>query len=343
MNDKIIVASKEDEDLEFHRRVGGPKEFGGADGLNSVPTSEACDCDDCVESRREVGDFVQYARFGQGFLPATQTTKTLAPGLYDVEATQQGNLFTPRPLVTDRLLRLPDSRSNDVITEIEKFWPLKERFKSFGLTHKRGILLWGPPGSGKTATVSFVIKQMVENGGLVVLANDTHPIIVADALGDLREIEPERQLVVVMEDIDTIIENYGESAVLSLLDGENSINNVVFLATTNYPENLDGRVVNRPSRFDRVVKIGMPNAAARKMYLESRDITDEIDIDAWVAATDGFSIAHLKELIIGVCCYGNSFKTEIERLRRMFNKVSSSDGERGIGFGHADGGDEDDD
>ena len=60
-------------------------------------------------------------------------------------------------------------------------------------------------------------------------------------------------------------EYYAESEYLSLLDGENQIGNVVYVATTNYPEKLDKRFTDRPSRFDVVQKISMPNEDGKKI------------------------------------------------------------------------------
>ncbi len=91
---------------------------------------------------------------------------------------------------------------------------------------------------GKTSTIAVVTKQMTDAGGVVFLG-DTSPQILAIGLKQFREIEPDRPAVVILEDIDTIIENFGESEVLSILDGENSIANVCYIATTNFPENLD--------------------------------------------------------------------------------------------------------
>jgi hypothetical protein len=263
------------------------------------------------------GKLVQYAKNGPGFTPTTATVATLAPGVYEIDTINQIPTFVPRHVITDSLLRLPDSKSDEVIAEVERFWTLKHKFTQYGFTHKRGFLLWGPPGSGKTSTLAFIMSEMVQRGGLVVLG-DTHPATLSSMLGNLRQVEPERPLVVVLEDIDTIIENYGESRVLSLLDGENSIDNVVFLATTNYPENLDGRVVNRPSRFDRVVKIGMPNEEARSAYIHSRmPELSEVDLALWVSLTKNFSLAHIKELIVSVCCFGNELKETAKRLKEM--------------------------
>jgi SpoVK/Ycf46/Vps4 family AAA+-type ATPase len=237
-------------------------------------------------------------------------------------------------VVTDKLLRLPDSRSDDVVAEIQKFWTLKDKFNRYGFSHKRGILLWGPPGSGKTCTISIVMNEMVDAGGIVVLGNDVAPSALAYMLGRLREVEPNRPCVVVLEDIDTIIQVFGESQVLSLLDGESQIANVVYLATTNYPERLDGRIVNRPSRFDRIVKIDTPNKAARLMYLESRDLEiDKEELNRWAEETDGFSIAHLRELIVGVLVLGSTFDVELRRLRTMAKTPKSDEPRSRAGFG----------
>lgn len=283
-------------------------------------------------SQKENGAYVQYALNGPGFVPTTKTIATLAPGAYRIQAINDIWSLVPHKFVTDDLLRLPDSKSDAVVKEIEHFWTLKEKFKSFGFTHKRGFLLYGKPGSGKTCTVSIVMKKMIDDGGIVVFA-DCNPSLVSTLMNNLRQIEPNRQLVIVMEDLDTIIDNYGESDVLSLLDGEYSIDNVVYIATTNYPEKLDGRMTNRPSRFDKIVKIGMPNAAARKMYIDSRKLgLPDAEIDKWVELTDAFSIAHIKELIIGVCCFGNNLDNEVLRLRAMATKPKSA-GEKAVGFG----------
>jgi SpoVK/Ycf46/Vps4 family AAA+-type ATPase len=162
---------------------------------------------------------------------------------------------------------------------------------------------------------------MIKKGGVVFIGE--HPHILIKCLAQFRSIEPERPVVVILEDIDTIISMYGESAVLSVLDGEAQVSNIVFLATSNYPEKLDGRVINRPSRFDKIVKIDLPNAEARKMFLESKIselIVDGVDL---VKETDGLSIAHLKELIISVYCQENPVKEVVARLSRMKYRVKS--------------------
>jgi len=279
----------------------------------------------------KIGHLVQYALMGDGYIPTTKTIPILPSDCYKIAFTNTGiPFFSPQNINTDSLLRLPDSKSDEVIDEIEKFWKLKDKFKEYGFSHKRGFLLYGPPGSGKTSTISITIKNTIKNNGIVIIAD--HPGILSNMLKDFRKVEPERQLVVIWEDIDTIIRQYGETEVLSVLDGESQVQNVVFIATTNYPENLDGRIINRPSRFDKIVKIGLPNKDARKVYLENKlntifgpDGTNLVD------ETEGLSIAHLRELIVSVFCQDSSVQETLIRLKRM-KVVPKSDNSGSIGL-----------
>jgi hypothetical protein len=277
---------------------------------------------------------VQYALMGNKYLPIGATVGGLPPGIYQPEVTQSGVTLARQPLITDDLVRLPDTVTDTVLTEITSFWAMKDEFHKYGFSHKRGYMLYGPPGSGKTSTIALVIEEMVKRGGVVIVAGNCDTEVLAIGLKLFRQVEPERPAVVVYEDIDAIIRRYGESNLLALLDGEYSINNVTNLATTNYPELLDPRIVNRPSRFDRIVKVDLPSKEARLMYLKNRDpiISDE-ELNHWVSLTEGLSVAHLKELIIAVRCFKRGLDETIDRLRAMAKAPSSDDGRKPVGFG----------
>jgi SpoVK/Ycf46/Vps4 family AAA+-type ATPase len=240
-------------------------------------------------------------------------------------------MFKPVQVGSDDLMEFPDTKSGKLVAEIEEFWELKPKFKKHGFRHKRGYLLWGPPGSGKSCTVNLVIRRMVERGGVVILAGNPH--VLAPNLKEFREVEPNRPLVVVWEDFDECINEHGPAVALSILDGDNQIDNVVFIATTNYPERLDSRFMNRPNRFDRIVKIDMPSAEARAQFLRNRaGDTNAPDGTDLIRATEGFSFAHLKELVVGVWCQGFAVDGVLERLRKMKYVPKSSEPSGRIGF-----------
>lgn len=270
------------------------------------------------------------------FKPVSTTFKELQSGVYSVSVNQyHGVLFERKNICVDDLLRFPDSVSDKILKEITTFWSKGKKFKEHGFLHRRGYLLHGPAGSGKTCLVHQIIADIIESGGLVFQCS-SHPNVFSDGLNLFRQVEPKRPVVCLFEDIDAIIDEYGEDDILTLLDGENQIDKVLNLATTNYPEKLDPRLVARPRRFDRVLKIGMPSAVVRKMYFSKKLKVSDAELDKWVGATDGFSFAACAELVISVCCFEKPFDEAVKILSEMTNAKPNSheyDTEKGVGFG----------
>src|SRR2546425_3590830 len=99
---------------------------------------------------------------------------------------------------------------------------------------------------------------------------------------------------------------------------------VLNLATTNYPEQLDRRFVARPRRFDRVVRIDAADERTRRSYLVTKlPGADAAELERWVHATEGLSLAALAEAVISVRCLGNAFEETIALLRRMSTRRAS--------------------
>jgi SpoVK/Ycf46/Vps4 family AAA+-type ATPase len=279
-------------------------------------------------------DSVQWAVLGNAtFTPSSATSKALPSGVYGLSVSNQGQLLlTQKKVLTDDLIVLPDTASERVLTALQVFWDAKSKFADKGQLFKRGVMLWGPPGSGKTCTLMLLTQDIIDREGIVVLP--ATPELTTRALTEIRRIEPERPLICVLEDIDEMVEQFGEHALLALLDGETQINNVVFVATTNYPERLDQRLVNRPSRFDEIIKIDMPSSEARSVYFRARLNKMELPdgkLEKWVKDTEGLSIAHLKEIVVAVYCLGREYSETLRRLKAMRNALKSSSG-RESGF-----------
>ena len=255
-----------------------------------------------------------------------------------------GYHFSRIPFDIEELFVMPSSIHERVIDSIKTFISAKKNYERYKFTFKRGVLLHGKPGSGKTCLIDLICKYCITqlNAVVITIADGNELALFSQELSvNLRMVESDRLLIVVFEDIDGLARGETETALLNLLDGINQINSVIYLATTNYIENLKERLINRPSRFDERIYIPFLNATDRRYYFEHKLLPEHlstINIDLWVKETEEMSFAHLSELIKSTFILGEKFETVIARLKQMndFKGENSTKYEREnsrIGFG----------
>ena len=280
------------------------------------------------------GTSLKYAASNGAYWGSPGTADALEPGFYTVQhCHQRGPVLTKVSSITDDLLRLPDPVCDMLLAEFVTFWQSAAKLVARGFLAKRGLLLWGPPGSGKTSALNLMAAHMIrELRGIVVMAQE--PNLTVAGLRLVRSIEPDRPIILIYEDFDSLVERFGEAGYLAMLDGEAQISGVVNVATTNYPERLDKRFVDRPGRFDRITECPMPSDEARRAYLAAKaPEIDELRREKWVRATDGLSLGHLRELIVAHIGLGEDESAVLDRLTDMHEVKPGSSALRGkVGF-----------
>jgi len=314
--------------------------FNAKDVLNQIRKSHDQSKEVMNESSKET-----YSQWGisdgSKFYPTFPTTNRLDSGYYELNHSQQTGIFLQRKSVsTDELFSLPSTELQDILVDIEKFWERVDKYKEYNFIHKRGILLYGRPGCGKSAIIQLCTQHLIEekDGIVINITNMDQMDWYNRIIGDLRQVEPERPLIVIMEDLDGLASegSWATSMILNLLDGIKQIDNVVYIATTNHPEKLEERITNRPSRFDRRYEVELPNEEVRRTYFEKK-LTDEdlesIDLTEWVDRTHGMSLSHLRELVISVITMDNTFEETMERLDGMKRAPKVESGRAKAGFG----------
>jgi hypothetical protein len=175
-----------------------------------------------------------------------------------------------------------------------------EEYRRMGL-FKRGIILHGPPGTGKTSIVRAVFSSLEKRGiTRVYLTNETFSRI--DMSTFFKTLEYLLPAVVVFEDIDLIGANRNISrsriigALLNHMDGVDKVSEpLVIFGTTNDFEALDEALRNRPARFDRCLKIGAPNAHEIIQFYEK--LAKIKPSDELVELSKGFTGAHIEETV----------------------------------------------
>ena len=279
-----------------------------------------------IKGNTDNRDYVQWNKYGTEYYPTGKTIKTIDSGLYSICFNSNiGFGLAKKELLYDELYELPSKEIGLILNDFNIFWNSKDKYNKYSLIHKRGILLYGKPGCGKSAIVTLISKKLINemNGVIITINTNTNDDItgLAQLMPRFREIEKDKPIVVMMEDIDAISGRNGVSELLNLLDGVNQLDNIVYLATTNYPEQLEDRIINRPSRFDRRYEIGLPSYEVRLEYIKKKVLDDNIDVEKWAKDTDDLSIAHIKELILSVLVYGVKYEEALENLKKMKNKA----------------------
>lgn len=314
--------------------INNMDDFGDNFSDDKVPVQELTGSDkELATPSRGTTDVSQWAKQSStNYYPTFNTTAVLPAGLYDIcfDSNEQ-MYFEQKPIHVDQLIEFPDSMLDSIIKEIDSFWNKSELFLHYGFLHRRGYLFYGVAGGGKTCLVQLIIKNIIHDSGIILLGK--YPPHIINALKVLRKIEPLRKVVCLFEDIDAIIQRYGDSELLSLLDGEDQSNYVLNIATTNYPEKLDKRIISRPRRFDRVIKILSPTKDMRRIYFREKLKIEDSELDVFVSLTEGFTFAGCAEMVISVKCFDMSIEEAAALIGKlMTTKHSSEDDMNKIGI-----------
>lgn len=181
----------------------------------------------------------------------------------------------------------------------------RQQLRDAGQHLKRGLLLHGPPGTGKTHTVRYVVQALPDTTVLLMSGRSLHMVSAVTALA--RDLQP---AALVLEDVDLVAEDraFGPGPapvlfeLLDAMDGAAEDADLLFLLTTNRADLLEPALAARPGRVDVAVEIGLPDAEARARLLEvyargvPLELTDQQRQDA-VERMEGVTASFVKELL----------------------------------------------
>lgn len=244
------------------------------------------------------------------------THKELPSGSYNPRINNDtGHVeFHKIKLTSDDIIDLPSKEYDYVLSQMRHFLKpsTKEAYIQEGFVYKRSVLLHGKPGTGKTCIVNRVVKEALKNNAIVLFNPD--PSAIESFYEALDQTAPDKLTLVIFEEFDGYAREY-EQELLSVLDGEVQKNNVIYLATTNYLDQVPMRM-QRPGRFSSVVEVHFPNTEARAAYLNNKHVNKQ-DLSNWVNITDGFSIDEIKETVLAVKCLGEPLDIVVSRIKDL--------------------------
>ncbi|MDJ0269861.1 MAG: CDC48 family AAA ATPase [Aigarchaeota archaeon] len=195
-------------------------------------------------------------------------------------------------------------------------WPLKypEKFEKMGIKPPKGILLYGPPGCGKTLLAKAIATESEANF-ITVKGPEIYSKWVGESEKAIREtFRKARQAapaVVFLDEIESIVPrkdmaedssgvtNRVSSQLLAEMDGIEELSDIIVIGATNRPDMLDPAVL-RPGRFDRLIFVPPPDEKSRlsilKIYTRRMPLTDDVNLEEIASRTEGYSGADLESL-----------------------------------------------
>lgn len=266
--------------------------------------------------------YAMWLQDGDEFIPAPhlKTAKKIKKGAYKVVWKRDDWHLVPVPINSDELFQFSEDFTTKVADEAQMFWERADIYKQHKFVHKRGMLLCGAPGCGKTAIITMLMKQLIEKDGLIFVVNNVRDFsTLTEVLSPIiRKIEPDRPIITIIEDVDQLIENMNgnDEELLDFLDGKNSIEHHLVILTSNDTTDLSDALL-RPSRIDMMFEVPNPGTNIRREFFEKKGISQE-NLDEYTELTEDMSFAELKEVFVGTQILGKDIHKVIEQIRQPF-------------------------
>jgi hypothetical protein len=200
-------------------------------------------------------------------------------------------------ILPERTLRLLDRN-------VGHFVAAREQIKALRFSAKKGLLFYGAPGTGKTHTVHYLASQLPEHTTLLITAEQVG--LLGEYFRLARFLQP---AIMVIEDVDLIARerehmSAGQEVLLNKLlnemDGLREDAEILFILTTNRPDQLEPALASRPGRIDQAIEFPLPDEEGRtkltKLYARGVEVPPPV-LDLIVRRSAGASAAFIKELM----------------------------------------------
>ncbi|TFK43716.1 P-loop containing nucleoside triphosphate hydrolase protein [Crucibulum laeve] len=242
---------------------------------------------------------------------------------------------------------LKDEFKKALQKDVYGFFASEEIYKELAIPWKRGLIMHGPPGNGKTISLKTIMKTCGAEGYSPLYVKSFQSWkgeegAMADVFDKARQLAP---CVIILEDLDSLINDRNRSFFLNQLDGLEGNNGLLIIGTTNHFDRLDPGLSTRPSRFDRKYLFDDPDRDERALYvaywqkkLKSNKAIEFPDrlVDEVADLTDKFSFAYLKEVFVSSLVtlatyegdnkptFEKVLKKEIQVLRKQLDKSTET-------------------
>jgi len=263
------------------------------------------------------------------------------PGIHTLVPVPGGLDLKPTSFVQDSILQ-EFVYTKDIEDRINCFFSRLDVYKKHGIeVPKRNVLLYGPPGSGKSTALIKIANKYNSEGKTMVIVYPTDKVESFEVKTFIKRLayKDVNKLILIVEDIGGVeidqVKMRSDSSLLSLLDNQEKTFKIptLIIATTNFPEIFLGNLTNRPGRFDDKIEVAYPSGEHRKkllLFFTQDTASEEAQVLISDKKTQEFSPAHIKEAVIRSEIYDRPLHVvidemlkEIELYKKAFTKKKS--------------------
>ena len=219
----------------------------------------------------------------------------------DYRGRTRGIMVHKLPAVQREDVILPEATLKLLDRNVLSFVGSREQLRRLGQSTRKGILLYGPPGTGKTHTIRYLASNLPGHTTLIITAAQI--ALLAHYMNLARLLQP---AMVVIEDVDLIARDREQmgpcdesllNGLLNEMDGLKQDADILFILTTNRPEQLEGALASRPGRIDQAIEVPLPDEIGRnklvQLYGRGLPLGDAVVSEA-TQRTQGVSAAFIK-------------------------------------------------
>ncbi len=207
------------------------------------------------------------------------------------------------PVARDEVI-LPERTLRLLDRNVLNFVGTRDQLRRLGQSTRKGILLYGSPGTGKTHTIRYLATHLPGHTTLIITAEQIG--LLGAYMSLARLLQPS---MVVIEDVDLIARDRDDmgpceesmlNKLLNEMDGLKEDADILFVLTTNRPEDLEGALAGRPGRIDQAIEVPLPDETGRgklvRLYGKGLPLDDAVAAEA-ARRSEGTSCAFIKELM----------------------------------------------